>query len=132
MDAAIFEDDERVDLEVSKVKICIYVVESDDKVDEGIFSLSGEGRADERLDVCTGREAIWVNRNLQTGCVCVDIADIDTTGGGEEDCVGETGGSDADVRLCGLGVGQEGLDDKRVERARDGFNLQVMREYVKG
>lgn len=63
--------------------------------------------------------------------MCVDIADIDTTGGGEEDGVGETGGSNADVRLCGLGMGQEGLDDKRVERARDGFNLRVEREYVK-
>ena len=63
--------------------------------------------------------------------MCVDIADIDTTGGGEEDGVGETGGSDADVCLCGLGVGQEGFDDKRVERARDGFNLQMECEYVK-
>lgn len=64
MDATIFEDDERVDLEVSKVKICIYVVKSNDKVYEGIFALSRKGRADKRHDVCTGREAFCVDRNF--------------------------------------------------------------------
>lgn len=64
MDAAVIEDDERVDLEVRKVKICINVVESDDKVYQGIFALSGKGRADERLDVCTGREVFCVDGNL--------------------------------------------------------------------
>lgn len=106
------------------MKICIYVVQPNDEVYESIFALSGKGRADERLYICTGGEVFRVDGNFQTGCVCVDIADIDTTGGGEEDGVGETGGSDADVRLCGLGVGQKGLDDKCVERACDRFDLQ--------
>ena len=63
--------------------------------------------------------------------MCVDITDIDTTCGREEDGVGETGGSDADVCLCGLGVGQERLDDECVERAGDRFYLKAEREYVK-
>ena len=60
--------------------------------------------------------------------MCVDITNIDTTHGREEDGVG---GSDADVRLCGPGVGQEGLDDERVERASDRFNLEMECEYEK-
>ena len=64
MDAAIFEDDERVDLEVSKVKIRINVVKSNDEVHESSLALSGKGRADERFDVCTGREAFCVDGNF--------------------------------------------------------------------
>lgn len=62
MNAAIIEDDERVDLEVSKVKVCIDVVKSDDEVYESIFAVSSKGRADEGLDVCTGREAFGIDR----------------------------------------------------------------------
>ena len=63
--------------------------------------------------------------------MCVDITDIDTTRGREEDGVGKTRGSDADVRLRRLGVGQEGLDDERTERASDRFDLEMECEYVK-
>lgn len=46
MDAGIFENNEGIDLEVSKVKICIDIVEPRDEVYECIFALSGEGWAD--------------------------------------------------------------------------------------
>jgi len=64
MDVAIFEDDERVDLEVSEVEICIYVVQPNDEVYESIFALSGKGWADERLYICTGREAFCIDGNF--------------------------------------------------------------------
>ena len=61
VDAAIFEDDKRVDLKVGKVEICVDIVKSDDKVYQSIFSFSCEGRPYERLDIITGREAFCVD-----------------------------------------------------------------------
>ena len=56
VDAAIVGDHERVDLGVSKVEICVDIVESDNEIYQSIFVLACEGRPDERLDGCTHGE----------------------------------------------------------------------------
>lgn len=60
-------------------------------------------------------------------CFSVDVADVDTAFVCEEDGVAFAGGGDADVVFGGGRVGQEGLEDEVVERAGDGFNLEIVK-----
>ena len=64
VDAAIVENHERIDLEVSKVEICVDIVESDDEIYQSILALSREGRPNERLDGCTRGKELCVDGNF--------------------------------------------------------------------
>ena len=66
-----------------------------------------------------------VHADLESQCLCVDVANVDTTLMGEEDVVAITVRIDADVVL-GVGrMGEEGFNDEVVESARDGLDLDI-------
>lgn len=54
----------------------------------------------------------------------IDIADIYTTGGGEEECVSVAGGCDANVIFCVGRVRKKWFDDEGVECSGDRLDLK--------
>jgi hypothetical protein len=64
-----------------------------------------------------------VNSDQKLHSLGVDISDFDTTFVSEEDPVAFTGRVDADIVFGFLGMGQERLDDERVQGTGDLFDL---------
>lgn len=76
------EADERVDLEVGEVEIDIDRVEADKEIDEGILLGFCYMDEDGLLDLIA-RWELATDRDRESECLCVDIANIDTTFVGE-------------------------------------------------
>jgi hypothetical protein len=80
------EANQGVDFEVCKMEVNVDGIEADEEIDEGILL----GRRDcgkERLGDLLARGEFGSNGNLESGCLSIDITDIDTTFMREEDFV---------------------------------------------
>ena len=132
MNGSIVQNDEGVDFEVCKVEIYVDGVETGDEVSERFFALADLVRSEEcLLELITCGEWVrcgWKGRNVETKGVGIHIANIDTTGGREEDSITCTSRCDADVGLCVLWVWKEWLHDEVVEGAYDCFDLNGERD----
>jgi hypothetical protein len=91
--------DQRVNLEVGKMKVNIYGVESVEEVDESILLLRRDVFKESGSDFVTIGERP-ANMNVQLECLGVNITNIDTTFVGEEDSVTLALGCDADIIFC--------------------------------
>ena len=116
------KDHERVNLEVGKVQIDIYAVQTDKEVHEGLLLLSRDVLEEGLCDDLAGREGLG-DREVEHERFGVDIADIDTTLVGEEDRVALTRRGDADVVFGVGGMREEGLDDEVVQSPGHRFDL---------
>lgn len=112
------EADERVDLEIGKVEIDIDRVEADEEIDKGILLGFSDMNEDGLLDL-VARWELSTDGDGKSECLCVDIANIDTTFVGEKDLVTLTSRIDADVEFSVGRMWKEGLDDECVESTRD-------------
>lgn len=104
------------------MEVNVDAVEADEEVDEGLPLLGGDVGEEGLGDRLAGGEG-FRHGDVEHERLGVDISDIDTTLVGEEDGVALALGGDADVVLGVGGVGQEGLDDKVVQSARNRFDL---------
>lgn len=116
------KDDERVDLEVGKVKIDIDGVKPDKEVDQGILFFCGNMFEESGSNVLTSRERSN-HRNIEDESFGIHITDVDTTLVREEDAVTFTLRGDANIIFGVGGVRKERLDDKIVQGSGDGLNL---------
>lgn len=132
MNGSIVQNNEGVDFKVCKVELYVDGVKPGDEVSERFLALAGLVRSEEcLLDLITCGEWVrcgWKGGNVEAKGVSIDIANVDTTSGREEDGITCTSRCDADVGLCVLWVWKEWLHDEVVEGAYDCFDLNGERD----
>jgi len=112
---SVLDSYERVDFEVSEMKVDVNRVQSDDEVDESFESFSSGNVLEElRLDLFTSRE-FSSNGNEKGESLGVDISDFYTSFVSEKDNVSLTDRVDADVVFRVGRMGAERFDDESVE-----------------
>lgn len=112
---SVLDSYERVDFEVSEVKVDVNRVQSDDEVDESFESFSSGNVLEElRLDLFTSGE-FSSDGNEKGESLGVDISDFYTSLVSEKDNVSLTDRVDADVVFRVGRMGAERFDDESVE-----------------
>lgn len=105
--------DERIDLEISKVKVNVDGIEANEEIDKGILLVSGNMTEESGGDSISRRERLG-NGEIESECLCIYISDINPTLVCEEDRVAFAGRCDANVVFCVRRVRQEGFNDEVV------------------
>ena len=117
------ETDERVDLEIGKVKVCVDSIEAGEEVDESVAFLGGHVDEERVGNSLAGGER-GANRDGEDESLGIDIANVHASLVSEEDRVALACRIDADV-IFGVGrVRQEWFDDEIVQGSRDGLDLR--------
>lgn len=122
------EDDQRVDFEISKVKIDVDRIEPNEEVYECVLFGSGDVSEESGGNNLTSWEGLG-DENVEGESLGVNITDVNTTLMGEEDTVTFTLGVNTDVIFGVGGVRKEGLDNEVVQGTSNGLDLKFFERH---